>query len=190
MNIELWFPTAIGLAVNNTEDNDCLKDHCLQLSKKIPSGGENWINRTVYNTDRTYNIIDDEIFAPINTWVEEQVNLYAKELKFKNSCKLQEGWFSIYNKGASQEYHTHPGSTFSCVYCVSAPPDSSPLVLNSPHEPDMMDPAITESNHITSLMCTYPAIVGQLLIFRSYVNHCVPPNVGKGPRITLAYNLW
>ena len=113
------FPVAIGLAVNNTEDNDRLKDHCLQLSKKIPSGGVNWINQSVYNTDRTHNIIDDEIFAPINTWVEEQVNLYAKELKFKNSCKLQEGWFSIYNKGASQEYHTHPGYIFSCVYTSS-----------------------------------------------------------------------
>ena len=77
MDIELWFPVAVGLAVNNTEDNDCLKDHCLQLSKKIPSGGVNWINQSVYNTDRTHNIIDDEIFAPINTWVEEQVNLYA-----------------------------------------------------------------------------------------------------------------
>ena len=190
MNIELWFPTAIGLVDNNTEDNDCLKDHCLQLSKKIPSGGENWINRTVYNTDRTYNILGDEIFAPISTWVEEQVNLYAKELKFKNSYKLKEGWFSIYDRGASQEYHTHSGSTFSCVYCVSAPPDSSPLVFNSPLEPDMMNPTITEFNHITSLMCNYYAIVGRLTIFRSYIKHCVPPNEGNGPRITLAYNLW
>ena len=190
MNIELWFPVPIGLAVNDTEDNNGLKNHCLQLSKKISSGGNHWLNRSVYNTEGTYNILNDEIFTSINTWVEEQVNLYAKELKFKNSCKLQEGWFSIYNKGASQEYHTHPGYIFSCVYCVSAPPDSSPLVLNSPQAPDMMNPSITEFNNITAGMCTYPAIVGRLLIFRSYVNHCVPPNVGNGPRITLAYNLW
>ena len=190
MNIELWFPVAIGIADNNTEDNDCLKNHCLQLSKKIPCGGEDWINRTVYNTNHTYSILDDKIFEPINIWVEEQVNLYAKELKFKDYYKLKAGWFSLYGKGDSQELHTHPGNTFSCVYCVSALSDSSPLVLCDPKAPDMLNPTITESNHITSLMCAYSAIVGRLVIFRSYVNHCVPPNVGKGPRITLAYNLW
>ena len=189
MNIELWFPVAIGLVVNNTEDNDCLKNHCLQLSKKIPSGGKTWINQSVYNTEGSYSILNDKIFEPINIWVEEQVNLYAKELKFKDYYKLKAGWFSLYGEGDSQEFHTHPGSIFSCVYCISAPPDSSPLVLNDPKAPDMLNPTITESNHITSLMCAYSAIVGRLLIFRSYINHCVPPNVGKGPRITLAYNL-
>ena len=189
MNIELWFPVAIGITDNNTEDNDCLKKHCLQLSEKIPSGGKNWINQSVYNTEGSYSILNDKIFEPINIWVEEQVNLYAKELKFKDYYKLKDAWFSLYGKGDSQEFHAHPGNTFSCVYCVSAPSDSSSLVLQSPHEPDMMDPTITESNHITSAMCNYYAIVGRLTIFRSYVNHCVPPNVGKGPRITLAYNL-
>ena len=188
MKIALWFPVAIGLVINDAVDNDGLKDHCLQLRKKIPSGGENWINRSVYNTDETYSILDDEIFAPINTWVEEQVNIYAKELKFKNYYKLKDGWFSLYYKGDSQEFHTHAGNTFSCVYCISAPPDSSPLVFESLRVPDMINPYITERNSINALTCYYEAEVGRLMIFRSYVNHCVPPNSGSGPRITLAYN--
>ena len=62
MNIELWFPVPIGLA-NDTEDNNGLKNHCLQLSKKISSGGNHWLNRSVYNTEGTYNILNDEIFT-------------------------------------------------------------------------------------------------------------------------------
>ena len=85
--------------------------------------------------------------------------------------------------------HTHAGHTFSCVYCVSVPPNSSPLVFSSPHDPDMIHPHIKEWNMMNALKCNYDAAVGRLIIFRSYVKHCVPPNMGSGPRITLAYNL-
>ena len=189
MDIALWFPTAIGSVNNNSIDNDYLKDYCLQLSENIPTGGDNWINQSVYNTEGSYSILDDEIFLPINTWVEEQINLYAKELKFKNHYTLKEGWFAVYYKGDSQEFHTHPGHTFSCVYFISAPPNSSSLVLLSPNEPDMINPSYIEWNKLNSQKCNYDAVTGRLLIFRSYVPHCVPPNVGSGPRIILSYNL-
>ena len=65
MEIALWFPVPIGLVVNNIVDNDSIKDYCLQLSEKIPSGGDQWLNQSVYNTENTYNILDDEIFTPL-----------------------------------------------------------------------------------------------------------------------------
>jgi len=188
MKIALWFPVAIGLVVNDAVDNDSIKDHCLKLKEKIPSGGENWVNRSVYNTDETYSILDDEVFKSVTSWVEDKVNIYAKELKFKNYYKPKDGWFSLYGKGDSQEFHTHSGNTFSCIYCVSAPPGSSPTVFESLREPDMINPSIIEWNSINALTCNYEAEVGRLIIFRSYLKHCVPPNAGSGPRITLAYN--
>ena len=188
MDIAYWFPISVGLAKNTTVDNDQLRDYCLKLSERNPSGGINWLNKSTYNTECTYSLLKDKTFSPINKWVERQVNIYAKELKFSGRYKIKDGWFSLYRKGDSQEFHTHPGHTFSCVYCISAPDDSSPLILQSPNEPDMMNPRIDEWNNVNALVCNYKAVVGRLIIFRSYVRHYVPPNQGDGPRITLEYN--
>ena len=56
----------------------------MQLQKKIQSGGSNWISSQTYNTSNTYNILKDKILK-LNDWITEQVQTYAKTLKYKDN---------------------------------------------------------------------------------------------------------
>jgi hypothetical protein len=109
LKIEAWNPTFIGF-INNPDHSKIEKKlvkHCLQLQNKIQSGGSNWISNQTYNTSNTYNILKDKNFKNLNNWITEQVQTYAKTLKYKDNFLCADGWFNIYNEHDYQEIMTN-----------------------------------------------------------------------------------
>lgn len=187
LEIDTIFPTVVGRA--QTKVFDELVEHCESIYQTVPKGGYGWINSTTYNTAGTYSILKDSAFEEVNALVESAVNVFAKELHYSDYYPLKEGMMVLYEKGNSQEYHYHSGYTFTAVYYLTTPEGSSDIYLQAPSEPDMINPNISEWDELNSMVRNYPVEAGQIVIFRSFIQHCVPPHQSDEHRIALVYEL-
>lgn len=188
-NIDLWFPTAV---YNNTysryvTERDTLISTVEDLATTIPSGGNNWYSKVV-NSCGTYDLLKNSNFANLNDWINKCLANYCQQLGCKDTYTVSESWFNIYQKNNWQESHYHSRNVFSCVFFLKAPVGSSPIVFENPLMPDMNAPDYKNKHSLNFEACKYEAIEGQLLIFRSYLKHLVPPHPLDDTRITVAYN--
>ena len=190
MKINKFFPTIIATATNENHSNIDKKliDKCYSLQKEIKSGGENWMSKNTYNTSYTYNIWNDEDFKVLNNWVLEQVKEYSKQLNYISEYTCDSAWFNIYKKYDYQEKHEHSPSTFSCIYYLKADPETSAKTWFYSKNIDGLEPQTNIKNMDTSSNITCPSIAGELIIFRSNIEHSVERQETDKERISIAYN--
>ena len=190
MIIENFFPINIGYVFNpnHSKIEDRLVKHCYGLKKKIPPGGDNWIART-YNTSRgKYDIYKDSKFKDLNAWIDEQVDKYISQLSLRCTRQGAHGWLNVYKKHDFQEYHNHVGYIISCVYFLKSDSKASSLFFKSPVQETSDIGSDLLVKHQPNGVVVYQPDAGKLIIFRSYLEHCVGQHLGTKDRITLAYN--
>jgi uncharacterized protein (TIGR02466 family) len=126
----------------------------------------------------------------VNDYTDEQLN----GLQFDNDC-----WFHISRDGGYFQPHNHPNASWSAIYCVD-PGDETPqndsmaghVMFSDPRTANnYLDPA----NRYMRRDMSFNAIrfrlkPAELVVFPSYLYHCVEPYVGQKPRITIAANFW
>lgn len=191
MNFQKWFPTIISISENllNEEENQKLINLSKQVSHIAKRGGDNWISKSVYNTQSTYNLIKDKNFNFFIDKVSEKVQEHAKHLKSNYLYKCQEAWLNTYTNKDYQEFHCHAGSVFSAVYYIANPKKGGRIFFENPTEPDMIPLRdIKEFNNDNSALCNYQPDPGTLLIFRSNIRHMVEPIETEETRATIALN--
>ena len=123
-------------------------------------------------------------------------NTISNVTKFVDDCGLgvtlkpKESWINIYKKGDFQEYHNHPDSFISAIYIIDSPiEDASKIYFQSPLLEQVTVPYIKFENKPTGHI-EYQSQPGKLLIFRSYINHCVTQHLSDKNRISIAYNFY
>ena len=184
MIIEHWFPQNIGHVFNpnHNEIEEQLSNYCLDVKDTDKMAQKNWVSNT-YNRD----LAGVEIFNKLNEWVEQEVEAYIKNLNIKdgNINGKKEMWFNIYNKGDFQEYHHH-ASFISCIYFLKSDENDAKVIFKSPID-DIINVEYGNLNNPTGTVKFKPN-PGKLIIFRSYLNHCVEQKNTDGHRISIAYN--
>ena len=105
------------------------------------------------------------------------------DLKFKE----YQSWFNIYKKGDYQEVHVHPNSILSVVYFLKSSEKSSSLIMHPPFQ-DQRDIRKVDGSVSPGMTIEYNPVPGRLIVFRSYMPHCVGKHQDDEDRITLAYN--
>jgi uncharacterized protein (TIGR02466 family) len=191
-NIDLWFPTPIYYADDILDENEinALINRSYDIKNNVKNGKEAW-RCDVYTTFQTYDVTKDNEFSNLISKISLHVNEFAKSFGSNYKYKCDEGWINIYDNNQYQEFHYHPGYTFSAVYYLSAPEGSGKLIFNSPLHPDMMPiKNITDekNNHMALEACEYKAIKNRLIIFRSNVQHMVQRGTNQSDRISLSFN--
>jgi uncharacterized protein (TIGR02466 family) len=189
-NIELWFPTPIYIQKNlfPTSFNKEIENEILKWPNTIPSGGTDWEGGT-YTTHITHDLSESKLLEPVIECVTEHVNDFAKAHNSMYEYKMEHSWANISRPGNFQEFHTHDGSIFSAVYYVTVPKGSGNIIFEDPRAPDMLPlKEIKDRNELSYVKVGYTPEVGTLVIFRSYVRHCVQTGTNVEPRISLALN--
>lgn len=186
--IEYWWPQEVGFYDNPKHNELNLIDYCYEIQAKTESGGKGWISKETYNTsDGAYELHLDSRFKQLNDWINKSITLYIQETKIDFKPKEYQSWFNIYKKGDYQEVHVHPNSILSAVYFLKAGEKSSSLVLHPPFQ-DQRDISKTDGSMGTTTTIKYNPIPGRLVVFRSYLPHCVGKHQDDEDRITIAYN--
>jgi len=100
-------------------------------------------------------------------------------------------WANINPPGGMNRPHLHPNSHFSGVYYIKAPQNSGKLVFNEPRPgAHMVMPTRKQGkppSHLWREVHIDP-LEGRIVIFPSWLWHCVEPNESDDIRISVSFN--
>ncbi len=114
-----------------------------------------------------------EAFKPLATKIKQEIVKISTKSYGRPDIKwrINSMWGASYGNSDSARLHDHYPATWSCVYYVDVPEESSPLVFPSPD-------------------VTIKPWAGLLVIFPGNISHLVPVNHSKTPRIVVSANLY
>ena len=108
----------------------------------------------------------------------------------KQTVKISSMWAIINIGGASNSRHHHGNSDISAAYYVRAPKNWGEIVFYDPRPaPVYSHPLSTKPNSLNAMVNAVNPVEGGLVLFPSYLDHSVNPNLSKEERIVISFNL-
>ena len=110
-------------------------------------------------------------------------------------CRFTNIWYNVYQDGEYQEFHDHLGTTINPIHFAFIHFLSYDKEEHQP--PEFLDPLKFVRHSSLELLTNRCGEVyvpdieeGDLLMFPSYLQHCVPPGKKTNkPRITISFNI-
>ena len=185
--IGLFFIPAANIFLKEI-DNDTLSKEVYSIRES--NDGETFSNQggwhSKYLSDQ--EILNKEEFKKLSKVIKECVNVLSKKWGIRhNDLSKESFWCNINNYKDFNIPHSHPSSIMSAVYYVKTNKDSGGIVFVRPDNqkfffvPDQV-------NEYTEEKSVFLPQDGHLLIFPSYLEHYVLPNMSNEDRISIAYN--
>ena len=144
---------------------------------------QGWHSTTDMNVRPEYKRLVDALY-------EAQHIIYEQE-HLASEPFLGNMWANINPPGAFNKPHIHPNSLWSGVYYVKTPEKCGHLKIEDTRTMSLMSRPIKnekeEPKHLWREVHFEP-IAGRLIMFPSWVNHCVDPNQSDDIRISVSFN--
>ena len=185
---ELYFPTPIYIAdIKHPTLNQELERDIIAWSNQekgvVRTNIKGWHSDTNMNELPEYAKLVDMLYSAQRT-------IYDQEY-YESEPFLGNMWANINPPGGSNRAHIHPNSLWSGVYYVKAPQNSGQLkiedprsvaLMSRPRQKDVPKPDRLWREH------HYEPKTGRLIMFPSWLNHCVDPNNSNDIRISVSFN--
>ena len=188
------FPTGLYAQhdLMTAEENDLLMQKINSMRKKYGRGNTNDWFSGVSSPDNCFKLACltkevefQELIKRVKNAVEDCARYHGSFAKY--FCV--NGWYTVYTTGRYQEFHVHPDMIFSAVYFMKVGEDSQGLHIKGPDHGGMIPPKNkTQDTPYNQEVLIAPPQERTVIIFRSYLEHCVPPSSLKTDRITVAMN--
>jgi uncharacterized protein (TIGR02466 family) len=173
-------------------DNESVKKFCYDLKERQGETSQH-SNYGGWQSKQLSGYIPElnELFVHVQARLEALHGVF----NFRDNLKLNidNCWVNINGKGHANMPHTHGGWTFSGVYFVSGQENCGNLMLVHPSQQfpyHYMGKPFKENSIEKSLQTVqYKCEPNKLVIFPSWVQHCVPPNLTDEDRISIAFDI-
>ena len=104
--------------------------------------------------------------------------------------KITSMWSIINNKDAFNEKHHHGNSALSAAYYVKAEQNAGDILFFDPRQANVFHhPTSKEVNSINAQVQSVTPKAGTLVLFPSYLEHKVNPNLSNDERIVISFNV-
>ena len=134
----------------------------------------------------------DSTFLSFKKIIEKKSNNLAKHIGIKDTLVLDNLWININKFKDVNDLHNHPNSILSGCFYIEVPKNSGAIVFKTPNA------SVVDAywrNHLKNFTVfnspvwkIFP-VEKQLLIFPSWLEHSVEPNMNeKKERISIAFN--
>ena len=182
-----YFPTII-YAKDLQLDNRLFEREVIEWSKKDKgikrTNMIGWHSTTEMHKIPVFKPLVDELF-------KMQMEIYKEEILSREPI-IGNMWANINPPGGYNRPHIHPNSHFSGVYYIKAPQNSGDIVFNDPRSGAhmIMPERIKDSkppSHLWREVRINP-LEGRLIMFPSWLWHCVDPNESNDIRISVSFN--
>ena len=108
----------------------------------------------------------------------------------KQVAKITSMWAIINKGGASNARHHHGNSSISAAYYVRAPKNCGEIVFYDPRPaPVYSHPFASAPNSLNAMVNSVTPSEGVLVLFPSYLDHSVNPNLSNDERIVISFNI-
>lgn len=190
MNVKNIFSSFLAIDMLSDIDNEELKRYSKNL--KDQENGVIKSNFLGWQSD-TLDVPNSQIDRLVGE-IQKRANILKPVFGFKKDYRLYLSnlWININQTSSFNRPHVHTESVFSGVYYVDCFADSGKLVLLNPSMAQKI--LINEydldffTEFSSSVMSVDPEI-GKLIIFPSWVEHYVEPNLNPEERISIAFNI-
>ena len=128
-------------------------------------------------------------FIPLVQRVSACVNDFATHYGSHEFYECTESWYNVYTSGRYQEFHMHPNTIFSAIYYAKVPDGATGTYFKRADMGSMLPPKDKkEPTPLNQDVLIAPPQEGTVIIFRSNLQHSVPPSTFDGDRVTIALN--
>lgn len=171
-------------------DNEELKKYATMLRDSgdgvIKSNFLGWQSDTLSIPNAQIELLVDAVI--------QRVSALKSRLGFKDDVKiyLNNLWININQKSSFNRPHVHPGSILSGTYYVDCDINSGNIVFKHPsmgHQYSLKEDSIIDFTEFNAATWSVRPEIGKLIIFPSWLEHYVEPNVSDRERISIAFNI-
>ena len=147
-----------------------------------PIQGGGWqSNKDLLDTGTAFSNLKKHLILYVNEILSETYVDTA-------TIRMINSWANISRKGECTMPHIHEEASWSCVYYIT-PTEEANLYLKDPRPLEQMD----RSHHYlkdpyTNVIRKRPFQTGEVILFPSWIEHGVGPNVSDSVRISIAAN--
>jgi uncharacterized protein (TIGR02466 family) len=188
MNRELYFATPVYVKdVGTPEFNAQLEQNIINWSRQDKgvqkTNVNGWHSPTDMHLKPEYKMLVDLLH-------QAQHFIYKDEL-LDNEPFLGNMWANINPPGGYNRAHTHPNSLWSGVYYVKAPINSGHLKVEDPKPSINISRPRRKQGQLPKHLWNevhFEPIAGRLIMFPSWLNHCVDTNQSNDIRISVSFN--
>ena len=190
--MHLFFSTPIWSTkiANHKDLNEELLNYISNLRVQNPEGIRKSNSNGWHSKD--FDLNDDTPKKFINA-VSSNINTAFNDMDWdieKQIIKIKSIWAIINEKGASNERHHHGNSALSAAYYVCAPEDCGDIVFYDPRPaPVFSHPIAKKPNILNATVNSITPNEGMLVLFPSYLDHSVKPNLSSNQRIVISFNV-
>tara|TARA_X000000368_G_scaffold412771_1_gene399693 strand:+ start:578 stop:1168 length:591 start_codon:yes stop_codon:yes gene_type:complete len=190
--MHLFFSTPIWASkIDDYEKvNDEMLAYILNLQEKDPTGVIKSNFKGWHSKD--FNMKD---LSPINfiSAIKNNLNTLLSDMDWDlniQSVKISSMWAIINEKGAWNQKHQHSNSDISAAYYVTAHEGCGDIVFYDPRPARVYKQPIAKSpNKLNGTVNAIKPEAGMLVLFPSYLDHSVNPNMSDKKRIVISFNL-
>ena len=189
------FPTALFAEqdILTVEENKIITDKIYKLQETFGAGNtEAWLSGknspdNCFQHSSLVEYLDFKVLIErIRLCVEEFARAYGSEEPYE----CQDAWYNIYQSNKYQEFHVHPNVIFSAIYFAKVPDDAQPVYFKKPDMSHVMYPPKNKKydTPYNQEFIMAPPQERTVIIFRSNLQHSVPPAQLSDDRITISLN--
>jgi len=190
--MHLFFSTPIWtFKIDNYEEvNEEIYNFILNLKKQDPKG----IRVSNINGWHSQNFdLKSSTISRFVNLISPNINTVLNDMNWETETqviKLSNMWAIINEKDGLNERHHHGNSAISAAYYVRAPEGCGDIVFYDPRPaPIYSHPIAKGPNSLNAQVNSIKPQEGSLILFPSYLDHSVNPNISNKQRIVVSFNI-
>ena len=190
--MHLFFSTPIWVSkIDNHEDiNKEMVNYITDLQNIDPQGVQKSNFKGWHSKD--FDLKNEEPKKFIEG-IKKNINFALNDMNWdlnKQSVSINNLWAIINEKGAWNQKHHHSNSDLSAAYYVSAHENCGDIVFYDPRPAPVNKHPIPKSpNNLNATVNSIKPEAGMLVLFPSYLEHSVNPNMSDKKRIVISFNI-
>ena len=185
---ELHFPTPVYIAdIDHPTLNQELERDIIAWSKQdkgvVRTNVKGWHSHTDMHQQPQFMKLVDMLYSCQRT-------IYDQE-HYESKPFLGNMWANINPPGGMNRAHQHPNSLWSGVYWIKTPKNCGHLKIDDPRSAAAMcRPRLKDGEKPSRLLreTHYEPKAGRVIMFPSWLMHCVDPNESNDVRISVSFN--
>ena len=199
--VHALFPTLVYAATLQKGDsrdfNRQLLKECRQL-REDDAAGRRWSLKNYAGGYTSYGSVHrlqgiSPTFDALRRKLKRHVAAFASAVEWDlkgRDLEMTDCWINIMPRHTVHSLHLHPHSSLSGTYYVQVPRGSPGIKFEDPRLERFMaaPPRKLKARREARAWITFPAAVGQLILFESWLRHEVVPNRVDAERISVSFN--
>ena len=183
------FPTLVWKILLKAELRDVIDAKVLATLESLRRDLPTLKPRRGWQSEQTLHLRDE--FQELISCVNDASQSILRFLRIGQvDLEITACWATVLGKGAPHNAHSHPNNFLSGVYYVRIQPGADTINFHDPRRQTyVIRPPVVELTAENTDQVVVRVANGTLLMFPSYLEHSVDPNMSAGERISISFNI-